>query len=521
MGLGYVVKLYDPETKVTISRRRSYGPGGMSAGRYRRSVQGAILSLTKNIESALRTKGIDYDISMKRGSHGVESASFIIYAPRNQLSGVVRPLRTSSVSVRVTPLFSKSFDFIPIGTKADQPQKRHLIVGVDPGMVCGLTVLDLNGRVLHLSSGRGISRGHITRIISSLGQALIFASDVHPPPSLILKLSASHNAITFFPEQSLKTSEKLELVNKIAQEQKIDVADSHQRDALSAALKAFSFYKNKLEQCVSHVKELGVQVDLDDIKAQVIRGTSIKDAIASSKAPPLERPKPRKRRPSERELIKVLENKLENIQLERDALLAKVKSLEDRVEALKLELKLVRKRERAQATPEAYEMGRRMNVLLGEITKLRTELESERAKRLQLLSNMASLASGDYVLFPKFPTLNDALKSHMDGGIMVRRIETLSEELKKELKRSPPSFIITQQITTAELIADLDIPLILLSDLTFTDYDNFVLVDRASFDKALEFSKQRLVEYSREKGKKIKSIFDEYRLERLKELNRA
>lgn len=519
LGHGYVVKLYDPETKVTISRRRSFGPGGMSAGRFKRSIQNAILSLTKSIESALRRKGIDYDLFFKRGSHGIESSSFIIYAPRNQLSGLVRPIRTSSVSVRVTPIFSKAFEFVPVGINVEQSQKRNLIVGVDPGMVCGLAVLDLNGRVLHVSSGRSLTRGHITRTISSFGRALIFASDVNPPPALILKLSSSHNAITFSPEQSLKTSEKQELVDKLIHEQKVEIGDSHQRDALAAALKAFSYYKNKLEQCVSHVKELGVRVDLDEVKAQVIRGASIKDAIASSKPKVLERSVQRKRRSSEREIINVLENKLVNIQSERDALLLKLKNLEERIEELELELKLTKRRERVQTGPETYEMERRIETILVELTRLRTELETEKTKKLQLISEMRSLASGESLIFNKFPTIKEALK--FTRGAVVRRVEPLTDELKKELKRSPPEFVILQEVASLEAILDLEIPVILLSDLTFSDYDEFVIVNRNQFEIELEKSKKKLKDYSKEKARKIKAIFDQYRIERSKELNRA
>ncbi|MCX8182450.1 MAG: DUF460 domain-containing protein [Candidatus Methanomethyliaceae archaeon] len=520
-GQGFVVKLFDPETRVTISRRRSFGPGGMSAGRFRRSVQGAILSLAKGIESALRSRGIDYDLSLKRGSHGIESASFIIYAPRNQLSGIIRPIRTSSVNVRVTPIFSKSFDFAPIGTKAEQVHKRHLIVGVDPGMVSGLAVLDLNGNVIHLSSGRGISRGQITRILSSLGRALIFASDVRPPPSMVLKLSASHNAITYFPEQSLKTSEKLEIIEKLTLEQNIEVADSHQRDALSAAFKAFSFYKNKLEQCASHVKELGIQVNLDDIKAQVIRGMSIKDAIASSKTPPPERQLRRRRRSSEKELISVLETKLLNIQSERDALSLKVKTLEERLEELELELRLAKKKERVPTLPETYEMERRISALLGEIAKLRADLESEKTKNLKMTSDMVSLASGTSLIFYKFSTLKDALKSCSERGIFVKKAEALNEELKKELKRSTPKFIIAQEASPEGLMFELEIPVILLKDLTFADYQDFVIVEKTSFDRAMESSRQRLAEISKEKRRKLKTILEEYQLERMKEFNKA
>ncbi|MDH5811675.1 MAG: DUF460 domain-containing protein [Candidatus Methanomethylicaceae archaeon] len=519
-GQGFIVKLFDPETKVTISRRRSFGPGGMSAGRFRRSIQGAILSLTKGIESALRLRGVDYDLSLKRGSHGVESASFIIYAPRNQLAGIIRPIRTSSVNVRVTPLFSKSFDFAPIGTKAEQIHKRHLIVGVDPGMVSGLAVLDLNGKVIHLSSGRGISRGQITRILSSLGRALIFASDVRPPPSMVLKLSASHNAITYFPEQSLKTSEKMEIVEKLTLEQKIKVADAHQRDALSAAFKAFSFYKNKLEQCVSHVKEMGVQVNLDDIKAQVIRGMSIKDAIASSTTPMPERPLRRKRRTSERELISVLETKLLNIQSERDSLSLKVKALEEKIEELELELRLAKRKERAPHLPETYEMERRINALLGEIAKLRADLESEKTKNLKIMSDMASLASGLSLIFYKFPTLKDAVTSCSEGGILVKRAEPPNEELKKELKRLAPKFIIAQEGSPEILMLELEVPVILLRDLNFTEYPDFVIIDKCSLERALGSSREKLAELSKEKKRRLKAILEEYQLERKKELNK-
>lgn len=520
-GHGFVVKLFDPETRVTISRRRSFGPGGMSAGRFRRSVQGAILSLTKSIESMLRSKGIDYDLSLKRGSHGIERASFTIYAPRNQLIGVVRPIRTSSVNMRVTPLFSKSFNFVPISGRIEQTYKRHLIVGVDPGMVSGLAVLDLNGRVVYLSSGRGMSRGHITRIVSSLGRPLIFASDVHPAPSMVLKLSASHNAITYFPEQSIKTSEKKEIVEKLANEQKIEVADSHQRDALTAAYKAYSFYKNKFEQCESHAREFGIQVNLDDIKAQVIRGMSIKDAILSSVSPPPERPAPRKRKTSEKEMISILESKLINIQSERDSLLNKVKSLEDRIEELELELRLARKRERAPVHPETYEMERRINALLGEVTKLRIDLEAEKTKNLKMISDMVSLASGDSLIFSKFQTLRDAIKSCREGGVLVKKAEPLSEELKRELKRSALKFIIVSEGSPENLMIELETPIILQRDLVFTDYGDFVVIEKISFERAMEVSKQKLFEISSKKRERLKAIFEEYQKERIKELSRA
>ena len=204
-GFGYTVKIFDPETRISISKRRKFGTGGMSAGRYQRSMQGAVLNLTNRIKSSLSSKSIDFDLSFKKGSHGIEGASFNIYAPRASLYGLVRPLRTSSINVRIIPVYSKSFEFIPIGKDVAVSAKRYLIVGVDPGMVTGLAAVDLNGHIVHLSSGRGITRGQITRTIADLGRALVFASDVNPPPSMVTKLASSHNALLFAPEQSIKT----------------------------------------------------------------------------------------------------------------------------------------------------------------------------------------------------------------------------------------------------------------------------------------------------------------------------
>src|SRR5512136_659183 len=110
-GVGSLVKLYEPETKVSISRRRRFGTGGMSEGRFRRSIQGSVLNLTNNIEASLKSRGIDFDLNLRRGSHGVEGSTFFVYAARNRLIGLVRPLRTSSIDVRVIPVYTKAIEY--------------------------------------------------------------------------------------------------------------------------------------------------------------------------------------------------------------------------------------------------------------------------------------------------------------------------------------------------------------------------------------------------------------------------
>jgi len=524
-GYGFLVKIYDPETRVTISRRRKFGSGGMSEGRYRRSIQGSVLNLTKTIESALNSRGIDYDLAMRKGSHGIEGSSFIVYAPRNFLFGIVRPIRTSSINVRVTPTFTKSFEFVPLGSTDEATPKRYLIAGVDPGMVCGLAVMDLNGRILHVSSGRGITRGQMTRLLATLGRALIFATDVKPPPSLLVKLSASHNAILFSPEQSLKTSEKTDLVEKIVGNQRIRVQDSHQRDALAAAAKAYSFYRNKLEQAVSHARAEDRPVQIEEVKANVLRGMSIKDAIALSRTPVIEEVVPKRRAGSEREQIKVLETKFEDMQAERNKLLLQIKALEEKIEDLEVSIRLTRLGERPKRAPgeETYELERRIRSLRNEIGQLRGQLELARSENVRLRSVMEALASGESLLFKRYKTVAEALHDlanlHERKVALVERVGKVSDELLRSLRTSGISAFMVEEISLEEKIQILGIgiPVVLLSPISSENYGDIQIVKKATLERALEGAKKELEDFSEVRTKKVRDLLEEYKKERLKE----
>jgi predicted RNase H-like nuclease (RuvC/YqgF family) len=524
-GYGFLVKIYDPETRITISRRRKFGSGGMSEGRYRRSIQGSVLNLTKMIESALDSKGIDYDHALRKGSHGIEGSSFIVYAPRNLLFGIVRPIRTSSVNVRVTPTFTKSFEFVPLWSTDKAPPKRYLIIGVDPGMVCGLAVIDLSGRILHLTSGRGITRGQITRLLATIGRALVFATDVNPPPSLLVKLSASHSAILFSPDRSLKTFEKTDLVEKIVGNQGIKVQNSHQRDALAAAAKAYSFYRNKLEQAVSHARAEERPVHMEEVKANVLRGKSIKDAIALSRTPVIEEVVPKRRAGSEREQIKVLETKFEDMQAERDRLLQQIKVLEEKIEDLELSVRLTKLGERPERphSAEIYELERRIRSLLNEIGQLRSQLEFTKSENIRLCSEMGSLASGKSLLFKRYSTVTEVLRDlanlHERKIALVERIGKLSDELLKALRTSSISAIVVEEILPEEKtqISEAGIPVVLLSSINSKNYGAVQTVEKVTFEKALEEAKKELKDFSEVKTRKVRDLLEEYRKERLKE----
>jgi len=157
--------------------------------------------------------------------------------------------------------------------------KRKLVVGIDPGTTCGLAVLDLDARPILIESGKGTTKDTVIHKISEAGDAIIVASDVSPAPDFVRKVAASLNTIIFTPEVAIESTEKHLIVQDYAAQHRIKSLDPHSHDALAAALKAFRNYSVKFKQVEACVRALGRPVPLDEAKALVVRGHTIKRAL--------------------------------------------------------------------------------------------------------------------------------------------------------------------------------------------------------------------------------------------------
>ncbi len=525
-GIGYAVRVYGPETRITISRKRRYGPGGMSSERYRRSVEGAVQSLVEGVKSALESKGLEFDLVIKKAAHGVVGASFTVYSPRNQLFGIVRQIRTSSVNVKITPLYTKSFEYIPlIQETKKEPVKRYLIVGVDPGMVTGVAVMDLNGRVLRLISGRGMTRGQIARSLALLGRALLFASDVSPPPDMVTKLAAMHNALVFSPERPMRTYEKSEIAGMISEEQGVVVEDAHQRDSLAAAFKAYSSLRNKLEQCASHVRLSSDQVDLEEVKALVVRGLSISDAISRSRSPVPVQPAAKKARASgERERIRVLESKFEDLRAERDMLIEKIKKLSSRIEDLEEEARLSRLAYRQPRTLEIYEFERRMRSLLDETTRLRAEVDSLKSERQRLSSAISMVAEGRSIPIrreKKVPGKAPPLGRLGERALVyLESISAVDRETEAALMALGKIVLILDEPPHPEVqsrLWEIGVPFVVKGKEDGFIVGDTVLMERESLEKMIRDACSAMEDGMGARPDRIRALFEEYKKERMKE----
>lgn len=283
MGVGSIVKVYEPETRIVIKASISTTPGGMSRNRFERNIAHRIRYLAKEIKERLEKGGVDYDMFIAPESEGLRSVVFIAYADRTTIRSIIKPRRSMDVKVIVESVPSDSIKFASLTeTEAVEVggaiKDRKLIVGIDPGIVTGLAILDMNGNVLTLHSGKNLSRRHVLRIVYQYGTPILVAVDTAKPSDYAKKLAAMIGAVLYYPDKDLSISEKSEIAVKISREQGIVVKDPHMRDALAAAYKSFMQLKPKLDRVEDEVRRSIARV-LDEAKALVIKGMPIKQAV--------------------------------------------------------------------------------------------------------------------------------------------------------------------------------------------------------------------------------------------------
>jgi len=283
IGIGSEVACFEKETQIKVSRTRAVGPGGQHQNKYRRHFHALILQATRDIQGQLDEHGIEYDLSVRKADYGLDKSVFTVYTAVSEVTSTlsIQSYHGSTIQVRIIPIKKKEIEFIPLATKEEQgPPLKSIIIGIDPGTTTGIAILDLNGNILALRSGKEISRRDIIRYISEFGSAVMMATDVSPLPKFVEKVATAFKSIIFSPQKSLKVVDKKELVIDFLQKHNMKINDAHIRDALACALKAYFSFQNTFEKIQKKIQELNVDVSEDKVKALVMRGYSIYDAIS-------------------------------------------------------------------------------------------------------------------------------------------------------------------------------------------------------------------------------------------------
>ncbi|MCX6772045.1 MAG: DUF460 domain-containing protein [Candidatus Micrarchaeota archaeon] len=155
-------------------------------------------------------------------------------------------------------------------------EKRHVIVGLDPGSTFGIAAVGLDGRKIATRSTMG-GFSDAARIIEALGTPSLVACDTNPAPEAALRLASYFSCRLFVPRQSVREEDK-RLVARGAGTQ-----NTHERDAYCAAVFAYRAHANKLRQ-IDALEGLE-HGEKDRIKHMLLRGVRVQDAFMMLREP--------------------------------------------------------------------------------------------------------------------------------------------------------------------------------------------------------------------------------------------
>lgn len=540
-GYGLKIKVYEEKTKIIVTKGRSLNPGGMSQSRYKRHIRGLILQATRKIKDALDEHGFDYDMIVRKTEHGLDGAVFIVYAPREKLYGIVSSMKGHDLRVIIKPVYREKIEFEKVEPKV-LSKKKPLIIGIDPGTFAGVAILDIDGNVLDVFSGKNLDRQVIIKHLERYGKPLIIASDVSPPSETLEKLAATLHAKLYVPQQSLTQSEKEEIVKTYLKNigSSLEIEDAHQRDALAAALDAWKSFKLKFEQIDNYISKLDLDLDLDKIKSEVIKGSSIALAIEKEifrkltselKAKVSEEKSERVIKPQPQTHInESLLEEIRKLEFEKAYLKEKLSEAERKIWKLSKQLDEHRKQTNIQ-----LKAIREIQTLSEEVRKLSEEIkkyEIENIKLQQELSNLKSIilqvGLGKYKLAKTLTTLTLTSISKVEREVgKIERNDIIyvlnptfvqEDALNKMLKLEVLSVIVDNSTDEfKEVLENSGIPVIRIEeikDYIVKVFGNILLYTEEVKKEAKirrEVLRKRLIE---QKNINLEKLITEYRIER-------
>jgi len=364
-GTGVEVIAFEKETEIVVSRNRSPGKGGWSQNRYARKIHGNVLTYARDIEHELQSDGLNFWKKEFKAFGGVSRVVFHVREKREEIR--VPASRGGDVQVRISGKRLERILFRPLNTKP-----RYLIVGIDPGTTVGIAALDLNGELIKMHSSRQMNMGNVIEFLYEIGKPIIIATDVSPIPFSVEKIRRSFQAVPYIPRQDISVETKYELAGKFS------YANDHERDALSAAIEASRFWKHKF---TSIFKRIPPGVDLDEIRAGIIRGQSLEQILVSLRGnkKAIETKKPEITLDSSDERVRILDGQVKDLRVLVNGLQKDIEELKDENRKVKGENKNL-KSARSRQINTNPEIARRDLII--ENLKKRLRFEEKNNKKL-------------------------------------------------------------------------------------------------------------------------------------------
>jgi len=525
-GGGYEVVAFEGVTTVTVSRARSLGRGGWSQNRYVRKVHGGVKTRAREIEAKLAEAGLSYTVESRRAFGGESRTIISVRAPRAEVP--VASMKSGDIQVHVIPKRRDKISYLPLTRKT-----AYVIVGLDPGTTVGLSVLDLNGNLLHTASVRAQSPAEVIAEISRIGKPVVVATDKAEMPAGVEKIRRAFAAVPWTPKKDILIKEKYAAAEGYA------FADDHQRDSLAAAVLAFRSFQPKFENLK---KRLPAGTDIDFVRAGIIRGKTL-DQILSAPVIPTEQDIALPVEPR----LPVDEKDLEIARLEAEVqkLRKLIRGLSEDLEARDKAVKTLQRRlsaERNERTADVLlsdEISARDKELAQ--TKKALRKEERRCKtlrtRLDRMKNYVALQAGDGCLAIKVMQLlsRDAVKSVdeemgvNDGDILyVLKIDGWGKSVLRDLSDAKIKAVIFPKLTydrareqhLIEEFRRLNLPALSGASLSPRVKGKIGVVNEAAFLRALsEWDTAEEVFLKERRQEEFSGMVEEYQVQRRREVN--
>lgn len=524
LGVGYRLECFGEQTEVRVTRGRKTGSGGQSANRYRRRLHSEIQQVTRFIESQLKAAGIEYDSDIRDSDFGYESSRLVAYAPLPAIKGLVESRRGSDFNVFVSPV-RKRVEFVPLEPQGIPAEltPQYFILGIDPGTTAALCLVSLDGRVSFLASRKGLTRADIIRLVYQHGVPVMVATDVTPVPHLVKKIAGTVNVAIFTPERPIPVAEKQEMAREFSQETQIK--NAHERDALTAAIYAYRSVLPRLEQIDQKAHDEQLMVDRNHLKALVIRGMTINEALASlvqegPEVVELAAEQPVREAVLTQARFDALVDKSETLEAENRTLTEQNADLRRLVEYLKfreselqhsLEIisrdnywRVKRDREIAKKESELSHASTETDRLRGQVTDLTRRIELFKGVRrlemrgdtiavktiphftregIEAYMRKVGLKAGDIVLF------EDA-----SGGGPHTAAMLIEREIKAVIVDTPLSHLSEEELVKAQ------IPVIQAKDVELQRIEEFAFISRRKFERLFQVFTKEVHEKARKKS---------------------
>uniref|UniRef100_A0A7C3RAM5 DUF460 domain-containing protein n=1 Tax=Archaeoglobus fulgidus TaxID=2234 RepID=A0A7C3RAM5_ARCFL len=505
-GMGSEISVFADKTRITVSRNRSLGKGGWRQKKYGRKVHNAVREVYKEIREKIVEAGFDFVEEVKKGYGGISRGVIIVNAKKDEIP--VNSFKTRDVQVVVEAIEKEKIEFIPL-----RKTLRYLIVGVDPGSTTAVAALDLRGEVVDIKSKKGWSPGEVVEFISSLGKPVVISTDKSSPPEFVSKIKASFNAVLYTPKEDISVEKKRLLTSKYI------TSNDHERDALAAAIDAFNSYKNKL---INIEKRLPAGIDSDRIKAEIIKGTPLKEILSETK----EESRTEKFQTDNvsREEVIRRDRVIERLKEENTILSRKIKELRDEIDNLRARIASISREEHEKIRKETY-----VQNLEREIAELKRKLrekdeEIERLKqRIEMLRKMKMLEFQGWKevkVLRKF-TREEIERAEREMGISEGDIILIidssggSASLAEMLcKKGIKAIICSSEMShlAAEIFERYSVPRISFDEVEFMMGDDIAVVNAEKFERVYA---EKLEEAKRRKIDQLERLVEEYRKRRV------